>query len=120
MKKEAGNGFFFVLHWTQSVAEAGQGNPESNGHKAASSERGPSYAAGLWTQDQLRAVCDSEIDNPIFWIDLPGACCPTEGIVTCPLCIECREEGTGCVGTGNTNRGGGRSPASGGGCCQGF
>ena len=23
MKKEAGNGFFFVLHWTQSVVEQG-------------------------------------------------------------------------------------------------
>ncbi len=70
MKKEAGNGFFSVLHWTQSVAEAGQGNPESNGHKAASSERGSSYAAGQWTQDQLPVVCDSEIGNLTFLVDL--------------------------------------------------
>lgn len=70
MKKEAVTGFFFVLHWTQSVAEAGQGNPESNGHKAASSERGSSYAAGQWTQDQLPVVCDSEIGNLTFLVDL--------------------------------------------------
>lgn len=54
------------LQWIQSVAEAGQGNSESNGRKAVPSERGSSYAAGLWTQGQLRAVCDSEIGNPIF------------------------------------------------------
>ena len=73
MKKEAGNGFFFVLQQIQSVAEPGQGDSESNGRKAVPSERGSSYAAGLWTQDQLPAACDSEIGNPIFWIDIcPG------------------------------------------------